>query len=42
LRFRDEGGEVQRIMQQSAEPANSRGKRDRGRETAGRELPMER
>jgi stage III sporulation protein AA len=36
LRFRDESGEVQRIMQQSAEPA-TRGKKDRGRE-----LPMER
>jgi hypothetical protein len=42
LRFRDESGEVQRIMQQSAEPTANRGKKDRGREPAGRELPMER
>jgi stage III sporulation protein AA len=37
LRFRDESGAVQRIMQQSAEPTATRSKKDRGRE-----LPMER
>jgi stage III sporulation protein AA len=42
LRFRDESGEVQRIMQQSVEPAANRGRKDRGREPAGRELPLER
>jgi stage III sporulation protein AA len=42
LRFRDESGEVQRIMQQSAEPTTTRGKRDRGRDNGGRELPLER
>ncbi len=41
LRFRDESGVVQRIMQQSAEPTTTRGKRERGRDN-GRELPMER
>jgi stage III sporulation protein AA len=37
LRFRDESGAVQCIMQQSVEPTATRGKKDRGRE-----LPMER
>ncbi len=37
LRYCDESGAVQRIMQQSAEPAAPRGKRERGRE-----LPLER
>ncbi|HSD84036.1 MAG TPA: AAA family ATPase, partial [Anaerolineae bacterium] len=40
LRYRDEHGELQRIMQQSLEPT-ARGKKDRGRDTAGRELPVE-
>jgi stage III sporulation protein AA len=42
LRFRNESGEVQRLMQQSVEPTANRGKKDRGREPAGRELPLER
>ncbi len=42
LRHRDESGVVQRIMQQSMEPTATRGRKDRGRETAGRELPLER
>jgi hypothetical protein len=42
LRFRDESGALQRIMQQSMEPTASRGRKDRGRESVGRELPLER
>jgi stage III sporulation protein AA len=42
LRFRDESGAVQRIMQQSMEPTATRGRKDRGRESVGRELPLER
>jgi hypothetical protein len=49
LRHRDEGGAVQCIMQQSAEPMATRGKRERGRELpleyerrpAGRRQPIE-
>jgi stage III sporulation protein AA len=37
LRYREENGQVQRIMQQSVELTDTRGKRERGRE-----LPMER
>ncbi|HTP10734.1 MAG TPA: R3H domain-containing nucleic acid-binding protein [Anaerolineae bacterium] len=42
LRYRDESGAVQCIMQQSVEPTAPRGRKERGRDTAGHELPMER